>query len=231
MLIIGHRGAAGEALENTIEAIERGIADGADMIEFDVRVTRDGVPMLSHGKRFSPQGRKELPHNFTYNELVAKAENEDLRKPETLDAALAACVDRVYVDIDIKTAAQIDAILKVVKKHYPNKRKQAGEILFSSHLPKALLKIRTAWPHATLAMYHSANPNLFMAWHKRLQLSAVGFPRFHSKFSIIVAQKMGLFTYVYSVDRPDAMRRLADAGVDAIVTNHPARMVKAAKSL
>jgi glycerophosphoryl diester phosphodiesterase len=50
MKIIGHRGAAGLALENTVESIEAARAAGVDAIEFDIRVTRDGKIVLSHDK-------------------------------------------------------------------------------------------------------------------------------------------------------------------------------------
>ena len=46
--ILGHRGAAGEAPENTLESFRLGLAQGADIIESDVHVTRDGVPVLIH---------------------------------------------------------------------------------------------------------------------------------------------------------------------------------------
>lgn len=47
-VVIGHRGCAGEAPENTLLSFARGLADGAAILESDVHVTRDGVPVLSH---------------------------------------------------------------------------------------------------------------------------------------------------------------------------------------
>ena len=47
-LILGHRGAAGLAPENTLVSFARGLAVGAQIIESDVHVTRDGVPVLIH---------------------------------------------------------------------------------------------------------------------------------------------------------------------------------------
>ncbi|GAC1386580.1 MAG: glycerophosphodiester phosphodiesterase family protein [Candidatus Saccharimonadales bacterium] len=48
MKIIGHRGAAGIALENSLEAIRAGIAAGVDAVEIDIRMTADGEFVLSH---------------------------------------------------------------------------------------------------------------------------------------------------------------------------------------
>src|SRR5918993_337434 len=47
-LIIGHRGSSALAPENTLAAFRRAIADGADGIEFDVRLARDGVAVVIH---------------------------------------------------------------------------------------------------------------------------------------------------------------------------------------
>ena len=47
-LILGHRGASAHAPENTLAAFARAISDGADGIEFDVRLSRDGVPVVIH---------------------------------------------------------------------------------------------------------------------------------------------------------------------------------------
>ena len=47
-LILGHRGASALAPENTLAAFSRAISDGADGIEFDVRLSHDGVPVVIH---------------------------------------------------------------------------------------------------------------------------------------------------------------------------------------
>jgi glycerophosphoryl diester phosphodiesterase len=55
MKIVGHRGAKGLAAENTLDSIAAAMQAGADMIEFDVRVTSDGVPILSHSRFVATQ--------------------------------------------------------------------------------------------------------------------------------------------------------------------------------
>jgi glycerophosphoryl diester phosphodiesterase len=47
-LIIAHRGASALAPENTLAAFRRAIADGAEGIEFDVRLAKDNVPVVIH---------------------------------------------------------------------------------------------------------------------------------------------------------------------------------------
>ncbi len=88
-IVFGHRGASGEAPENTLIAFERALAEGASILETDVHITRDGEPVIAHdpdvarttegrgriaelgldelrrldaGHRFSPDGGKSHPY-------------------------------------------------------------------------------------------------------------------------------------------------------------------------
>src|SRR5258705_10725142 len=53
-LILGHRGASALAPENTLAAFSRAISDGADGIEFDVRLSRDGGAVVIHAASLKP---------------------------------------------------------------------------------------------------------------------------------------------------------------------------------
>lgn len=67
MKIIGHRGAAGLALENTVESIQAAINAGVDAIEFDIRVTKDKHIVLSHDRhlgRVSPRSHHVHKHSL-----------------------------------------------------------------------------------------------------------------------------------------------------------------------
>jgi glycerophosphoryl diester phosphodiesterase len=55
-LILGHRGASAHAPENTLAAFARAMNDGADGIEFDVRLSRDGVPVVIHDASLTRTG-------------------------------------------------------------------------------------------------------------------------------------------------------------------------------
>src|SRR5215213_6660771 len=69
-LIIAHRGASALAPENTFAAFRRAIADGAEGIEFDVRLTKDGTPVVFHDATLARlTTRKNLVSNLTTEEL------------------------------------------------------------------------------------------------------------------------------------------------------------------
>ena len=71
-LIIGHRGASALAPENTLAAFRRALADGADGIEFDVRLSRDGVAVVIHDATLSRTASlRRRVSNLTATELQA----------------------------------------------------------------------------------------------------------------------------------------------------------------
>ena len=71
-LIIGHRGASALAPENTLAAFRQAVADGADGIEFDVRLARDGVAVVIHDATLERTGALKLKvSNLTAAELQA----------------------------------------------------------------------------------------------------------------------------------------------------------------
>src|ERR687897_900990 len=71
-LIIGHRGASAVAPENTMAAFRKAIEAGADGIEFDVRLSRDGLPVVIHDDSLRRTGSRP--------ERIADLNAEDLRK-------------------------------------------------------------------------------------------------------------------------------------------------------
>ena len=118
MQIVAHRGASAEAPENTLEAFERAIEAGADMIEFDVRRAADGRLVISHDPIRGP-GR-DLP---------------------TLEETLLLTQGRIHLDVELKEpGCERDAISLMVRYFSP------GDFCITSFLPAALREIRAIHP-------------------------------------------------------------------------------------
>jgi glycerophosphoryl diester phosphodiesterase len=231
MLIIGHRGARGEKPENTIASLRAGMESGADMLEFDIRVTRDRVPILSHDFHMLLKHKKlDYIGRHTLVELNKRTAGSDF-PIVTLDATLKECFGKILLNIEIKEYRAIKPALEILKPYL--KHKTDWElVVFSSFNPLILRKIRHQAPHASLALLHYINPLSFMAWQIPLRLSGVGFHRLHiNAFALEVAKRLGLFTYAYTVNRPDAAKLLAERGVDGIVTDYPTKFVAERKKL
>lgn len=105
--IAAHRGGHLNVPENSLGAIDEAIRAGADIVELDVRETRDGVMVLMHDRNLdrTTTGKGELGH-FSYAEtqqlyLIHQGEATPYRIP-TFREALAYAKDRVVIDIDFK---------------------------------------------------------------------------------------------------------------------------------
>ena len=126
-----HRGAAFDDAENTLAGFRRAVADGADMIEFDVRMTRDGIPVILHDRevdRTSDMTGRPEDHllaelkkgNFTYF-----SRNERLEKPlhsgesiPTFEEVLAEFGNQVCMNIQVYTGmAGLEELCRLYLKY------------------------------------------------------------------------------------------------------------------
>lgn len=222
-MIIGHRGAKAVAPENTLVSLEEAIRSDADMVEFDVRVTRDGVPVLAHDFRIHGTRKRDLA-------FIRRYTLSELRKRDplmtTLDEAMQVCFGRIFMNIEIKELSSVQPTLIVVEQ-YAVRTDDWDSMLFSSFKPLALRAIRKRAPHAALGMLLDRNPLAFVGWHRMLRFDAIGFHRLHiNEIALQIAKSFGLFTYAYTVNRPEAARHLEEKGIDGVVTDNPALLKK-----
>lgn len=226
MLIIGHRGSAGTNPENSIASLREAIRVGVDMVEFDVRTTKDHHAILYHDFHMLRTHRHlDITSRHTLGELRRMTSGSE-RPVVTLDQALKECFGQTIVNIEVKRLRGALPTLAVLKK-YCKTKSDWENILISSFNPLALKRIRRQAPHAQLALLHHLSPYDFMAWHRTLNLTAVGFHRLHiSELALKVAHLLGIFTYAYTVNRYDAVKHLAKLGIDGVVTNYPERLIK-----
>jgi glycerophosphoryl diester phosphodiesterase len=112
MKIIGHRGAKGLAPENTVASMLKALEHHVDEIEFDVRLTKDHVPILLHDPHLVDPAGNELPIMSTdFDEL--KKHKPDLA---TLEEALSAIGGRVPVIIEVKPHVPAQPIIAIIKE-------------------------------------------------------------------------------------------------------------------
>lgn len=112
MKIIGHRGAKGLAPENTIVSFMKAIEHNVDEIEFDVRVSKDGVAIIQHDpKLHDPAGNSLKVDESTYQALLA-------HKPDltTFDAAMRSINRVVPVLIEVKPGVDTAPVIAVIKQ-------------------------------------------------------------------------------------------------------------------
>jgi glycerophosphoryl diester phosphodiesterase len=242
-LIIGHRGAAAEFPENTLAAFDYAVSLGVDAIEFDLRLTRDGVLVVIHDPSLErTTNAAGWVADLTASELAA-ADAGACFSPDGRTFPFAGAGLRIprfeemlerYPNtpliIELKVAETAPETLRLIRRHGAEDR-----VLVDSMDHRALKLFRGSrvavgaakWDVISL-MWRSA-----MGMTPRaLPYSALCVPE---RYVINVpvdrlakaAASRGVPTHVWTVnDREDA-RRLWSSGVIGIISDDPAAMVEA----
>mgnify|MGYP003604606892 CR=1 FL=1 len=224
MLVIGHRGAASLAPENTMETLQMGLESGADILDFDVRLPKDKIPVLIHDFHTI---RTHHDVSFISRLTLADLENNSKLAPIiTLENVLDEFFGKIILNIELKGRGTAEIVFSLVKSHI-KKTSDWDNIIFSSFKGSRLRIIRKLSKKARLALLHGQNPFIFIAYHRQLNLTAVGFHRLYiNKLALEIAKKAGIFTYAYTVNRPQTAVILAGQGIDGVVTDNPKAILK-----
>lgn len=120
VLVASHRAVHHQLPENSLPAIKEAIRLGVDIVEIDVKVSKDGIPMLMHDGKVdrTTTGKGDL-ETQTFEELRKLRLRSNGKVTEetipTLEEALQTAKGRILVDLDLKTE-QIEKVIEVVKK-------------------------------------------------------------------------------------------------------------------
>ncbi len=223
MLVIGHRGAGGSAPENTLEAFRHGHSVGADMLEFDVQLTRDKIPIVIHDSTLRRTHGKHSFVRLSSHDKIQRV-SEKGHKIATLEEVLDEFFGKTILNLEIKHHGTAKVVLPIVER-YIKQPSDWDNILFSSFKVKELYNLRRKHPQVNLALLHYRNPLLFMWHHRKLNLTAVGFhKKYINRLIVQTAKKAKLFSYVYTINQPAAITQLEAIGIDGVVTDRPAEL-------
>jgi glycerophosphoryl diester phosphodiesterase len=210
---VAHRGAPYRFRENTLDSLRTALDLGADAVEIDVRLTRDGVPVLLHDDTLKRLWEQERP---LLSLSAAEVRGLTAGGVPTLAEALAATDgSRVMLDLpgtrDVRTARRVvDAVREA----------GAADRVYYCADAAAMLAVRAADPSAEIALTRTS-----LAPVRPALLAAVRPRWLNYRFSLVtrdLAARVHRDGYLLSVWTPDtrrSMRRLLDVGVDSITTN------------
>jgi glycerophosphoryl diester phosphodiesterase len=230
-LVIAHRGDHTEAPENTLDAFDRALALGADGVELDVRLTVDGEVAVIHDRRIDVGGGRKVAVG-----RLSLAEINDARLASGIAAevpTLATVLDRIppssLIDVELKVrgvgaSSLVSRVVDAVRR-----ADRFETVLVTSYNPIALSLLRRAEPRIVRGnIWGRGHP-----WPLRARwLSTV--PDAHwltpseNSFDaelLLRCHRLGRRVLAWDVDVGD-MEGLAQAGLDAIVTDYPARIVQ-----
>lgn len=220
VLRIGHRGAAGHASENTLRSIEQAIALGCDLVEVDVRRTRDGDLVLLHDERVDrTTNGKGAVAEMTLKDLRTLDVDGGQRIP-TLQEVLHVASGRVGLILELKASgigAQVCALVQEAGF--------TGPVVYAAFLHEELLSVREPAPTAATMALFKKLPQDTVASAKNARATHAGL-RFNTATKPLVnaLHRAGRQVFVYTVNKPKDIQRVRALGVDGIISDFPDRI-------
>ncbi len=223
MLKISHRGFAHNHTENSLEAFQEALEQKADMIECDIRLTKDRVAVAFHDKKLDRLTNSKGKLKKTKYKDLKKINLINGEKIPTLDEVCSSIGHKTTLVIDVKCVSAAGIVLKTLKKH---KLENKVHITTNYKTLLADLKLRhksiKCWLSFDLYNYfrHFFIHNLFVAQAKLLNLEGVSvYHKFVSEKMVERAHKNKLKIYVFTVNDLDKMEYFKKLKVDGIITD------------
>lgn len=243
-LVYAHRGGAALRPENTIEAFDHGLALGADGLEFDVRLTRDGVVVVHHDHVLERTTSGRGPIGACSADEVRALDAGYWFKPTDAGHDFPFRGAGISVPVVADVLARYPGIPLIIelKQNLPELARRTVDLIraagavdrvalgsFSWHV---LRVARACEPRlATGASREETRLALYRSWvgwplkrarYREFQVPEKSGPtRIVSRRFIRHAHRAGLPVKVWTVNDAGDMRRLLDWGVDAIITDRP----------
>jgi glycerophosphoryl diester phosphodiesterase len=236
---IAHRGHALN-LENTLESFHESIDMGAAMLELDVRLSKDGVPIVFHDNSLTRiTGRKSGSISSRTSTFLTQLDLGAGKRICKLNDALRELIPRIPVNIEMKFTHMeyrplVFAVLDTVRKNQAQDR-----VLISSFFHQSLEILNRSEPHVpTAPLFGKITGRPHSDDLKRLSRSRKNWKNslpFENPAAVVGRdmvseelvkrfRKSKLTLLTYTVDEPEGMISMAELGVDGIITNRPDRL-------
>lgn len=222
MKIIGHRGAAGLALENTLPSLELARLLGVDAIEFDIRKTKDNRLVLCHDSDLSDiSNSDEKVRNLNYSELQKITLTDEQSNVPSLREALKMC-GNIPVMIEIKESGCAELLLKELRD-FP----ETNYTILSFKLEE-LAVLRKLDPNIKLYGLERTKPYDIIQFARELHLNGIGLNFWLlNPLTYWLAKRYKLQMFVYTVNNRLLGRFIGLLYPDvAVCTNHPEWFIK-----
>lgn len=231
-LNLAHRGASHEAPANTLAAFLLAQELGADGVELDVQLTRDGELVVIHDLAVDATTDGHGPvREKTLAELKALDAGSWFdpdfagQRIPTLQEVVDAVGRRLLINIELKTENRRDDGLALAVVRLVEENHLADRVVISSFNPLALWRVRRLNPWIPVGMLYCEGLPFFLTrpWLRHLVRPDAMHPEWKMVDADYVrwARKRGYRVHTWTVDDPGRMWQLVEAGVDIIITNRP----------
>lgn len=226
MLIIGHRGAAGLAPENTIASITKALASGVDMIEIDTAVCSTGEVILMHDDK--------VDRNTDGSGYVADLNFDEIRSLRvegtepipTLQEAIS-CIGRACpINIEIKGSGSAQEVARILLEEIGSNKREADDFIVSSYNHHELFAFAKLCPDIRIAPIISCYPLKLAKLAEDIGAWSLNMKRENVTEEIVEdAHRRGIKVLIFTVNFPAELEKLEQLGVDGVFTDNRYRLL------
>jgi glycerophosphoryl diester phosphodiesterase len=212
---IGHRGAAGLEPENTLRSFRRAEDEGADALELDLRLTRDGHLVVLHDPTVDrTTNGTGLVHELTLAEVQRLDGGLGERVP-TFGEVLEATTLPIHAELKVGEAAEPLASMVLEED-------VAGRVTPISFDPEALRRLKRVLPDQPVGLILSGAPS---GVAERARSASADLVSLESAYlnaeAVECCRRADLKVTAWTVNEPEQMRRVMELGVEGIATDRP----------
>ncbi|MBC7371757.1 MAG: glycerophosphodiester phosphodiesterase [Bdellovibrionaceae bacterium] len=211
------------AMENTLEALETAREHGSKMVEFDVRLTRDFIPVVYHDDTLARLHKARLAVNrLSLEQMRVFAPNVT-----TFEEVLRSRKVPLNLNVELKTDSALDPALEIQVAKLVKKYKAEERVVFSSFNPFSLIRARGLAPEVARALLVTEDDEKKNYWFlKHMSLLPLCEAQFlHWDEKMCTADRVDKFLNhgyqlaAYTVNDPSRARELFALGVGSVISD------------
>ncbi|HET9946857.1 MAG TPA: glycerophosphodiester phosphodiesterase [Patescibacteria group bacterium] len=225
MLRIAHRGSSALHSENTLKAFSHAINSKPDMIEVDVRVTKDGAVVAMHDKTLKRTTNKDgKVRDITLSHLQ-KLQTREGEPIPTLQEVLDLAKGKTKINIDLKEIHAVKPTIALIEKQIKESKFSYSDFLLSAFSIRILWRVKLLQPKLSFAFNFIALPDLFLLLSILLRAKFVKpHKRLLTKTLLRIAHRYQMKVIVWTVNDKAEIERFEKMGVDGIISDYPDRI-------
>ena len=234
MKIWAHRGASGHAPENTLPAFELAHMMGADGIELDVQLTRDGVPVVIHDEKIDRvSDGTGYVKDYMLGELKAFNMNKSFPAYGKITVpTLAEVYDLIkntdlMINLELKNSTVFYEKMEEKVLRLAEEKEMADRIIYSSFNHYSMRKIKQLLPSARVAFLYCDGIMDIAEYAKKYGACAVhpsvGCMKYPGVDVVKECHAKGIRVHVWTVNESADFEWLREKGADAAITNYVER--------
>ena len=226
MLIIGHRGAAELAPENTLKSIQAAIESNVDMVEIDISVCKTGETLLMHDDKIDrcTDGTGYIADlSFDFLRKLNAGEGELI---PTLQEVINIIDGRLPLNIEIKGKGSSDEVAQIILNEIDNKGRSSDDFLVSSFDHSELVCFKKLCPGIRISPIISCHPVTLAALAEDMGAWSLNMKREYVSREIVEdAHKRGIKVLIFTINHPEELSKMEKLNVDGVFTNNRYRLL------